>query len=105
MADVIVFKNRTNIVNVDIGIDVSTETVTSEIREGKTSSSTLIAAWDVTYLTDGTDGKLVFRLDDSVTALITQKLGYMDLKRVSNGEPLAVFASPVKVVFKDSVTA
>lgn len=105
MSDVIVFKNRTNILSVNIGIDVSSETITSQIREGKTSTSPLIATWDVSYLTDGTDGKLVFTLDDSATSLITQKFGYMDVKRVSNGEPLPVFLNPVKVVFRDVVTA
>lgn len=104
MADVIVFRNRTNILSVNIGIDVSNETVTSEIREDKTTSSALIASWDVSYLTDGTDGQLVFRLDDSVTSLITQTKGYMDLKRLSNGEPLPVFLEPIKVVFRDVVT-
>lgn len=99
-----VFKRRTNVVQVDLGMDVSADTFESEIREGKDNTTTLIATWTIAFLTDGTDGKLVLTLDDSVTSTITQKTGYMDLKRISVGEPLPVFNAPVKVLFKEVVT-
>lgn len=105
MNDVVVFRSRTNIISVNLGMDVSNDTITSEIREGKDTESTLIAAWDVSFLTDGTDGKLLLTLDDSIAALITQKSGYMDLKRLSGGEPFPVFNDSLRVVFKDVVTA
>jgi hypothetical protein len=105
MNDLVVYKNRTITIPVDLGIDVSADTITSEIREGKNSDSDLIAEWDVTFQTDGTDGLLYLTLDDSVTSLITQKVGYMDFKRVSSGEPLPVLAAPIRVRFRDSVTA
>lgn len=102
--ELIVYKNRTNIVPVNLGFDVSADTFTSEIREGKTPTSTLIATWTVSFLTDGTDGALLLTLDDSEADAITQKVGYTDIKRVSGGEPLPVFSAPVKVLFQDTVT-
>jgi hypothetical protein len=103
MSDVVVYKLRTTIIRVNLGIDVSGDTITSQIREGKEHTSTLIGEWDVTFDTDGVDGKLRFTLDDS-EANITQSKGYMDIKRVSGGEPLPVFSSPIKVLFKEQVT-
>jgi hypothetical protein len=105
MSNVVVYKNRTNTVLVNLGIDVSGDTFASEIRVDKNMTSTLIATWTVTFLTTGVDGRLKLVLDDSVTSVITQTVGYMDLKRTSNGEPLPVFATPVKVVFRETITA
>jgi hypothetical protein len=59
----------------------------------------------VTFDSDGTDGKLILTLDDSDTNAITASSGYMDLKRVSGGEPIPVFDKPLEVVFRGSVTA
>lgn len=104
MQQVIVHKGRTNVVQVSLGFDVSQDIFTSEIRVAKNSSSDLIAAWVVTFETDGRDGELILTLDDSVTTLITQSVGYMDLKRVSGGEPLPVFDEPLEVLFTNVVT-
>lgn len=100
-----IYKNRTNILPVNLGINVSTDTLISEIREGSTVTSPLIATWTISFLTDGVDGKCIFRLDDAQLSTVTAKKGYMDVKRISGGEPLAVFAAPVQVVFLDVVTA
>lgn len=105
MNELLVYKNRTNVVQVDLGFDVSTDVLTSEIRAGKNLGSSLIATWAVSFLTDGTDGKLVLTLDDSDLDSVSEKVGYMDLKRVSAGEPLPVFANPIKVKFLESVTS
>jgi hypothetical protein len=101
-----IFKNRTNIVTVALGIDVSLDddTPTSEIRTEKDVGSTKIAEWDVSFATDGTDGELVLTLDNSVTEDIVQTTGFMDIKRVVNGEPINAFANPIPVVFKGTVT-
>ncbi len=104
MQQVIVHKGRTNVIQVYLGFDVLQDTFTSEIRVAKNSSSDLIAAWVVTFETDGSDGELILTLDDSVTTLITQSVGYMDLKRVSGGEPLPVFDEPLEVSFTNVVT-
>ncbi len=100
----VIYKDRTNVVPVSLGYDVSSDTITSEIREDDDVGSDLIATWEVSFLTDGTDGELVFTLDDAVTALITKSSGFMDIKRVSSGEPFNVFDKPLEVIFRDSVT-
>lgn len=101
---VIVHKNRTNTIQVDLGIDISGDTVTSEIRTEEDVESTLIATWVVT-VTNATEGLLTLVLDDTTTGQITVDSGFMDLKRVSSGEPLAVFDRPLEVSFRGTVTA
>jgi hypothetical protein len=103
MADIVVYKNRTNVISVSLGSDVSGDTFESEIREKALVGSPLIATWDVAFLTDGADGELVLTLDDSAVVDVTVKQGYMDIKRTSGGEPYEVFA-PIKVLFKETVT-
>jgi len=102
---VIVHKGRTNTLQVNLGVDVSTDTITSEIRSEPEISSPLIAAWSVAYATDGTDGEMIFTLDNTITEQITASSGFMDVKRVSGGEPLSVFDKPLEVIFQGSVTA
>lgn len=97
----IVYKNRTNIVPVSLGYNVSLDTITSEIR---TPSGVLIATWAVAFDGDGTDGELILTLDNSVTATISYATGVMDMKRVTGGEPLPVFDKPIEVEFRDTVT-
>jgi len=104
MAEIVVYKNRTNVISVSLGTDVSSDILTSEIREKELVGSPLIATWDVTFATDGTDGELILTMDDSELVAVTQKQGYMDIKRMSGGEPYEVFA-PIKVLFKETVTA
>ncbi len=104
MKQIIVHKGRTVVVPVSLGFDVSQDIITSEIRVGKSQTSDLIATWDVSFVTDGTDGELVLTLDNSVTEVITQTTGYMDIKRVTGGEPLSIFDEPLEVLFTDSVT-
>jgi hypothetical protein len=101
---VIVHKNRTNVIRVDMGYDVSSDTITSEIRSKPTVEASLLATWVVTFETDGTDGILVLTLDNSVLSDISVNTGYMDLKRVSDGEPLPVFDKPLEVLFRGTVT-
>lgn len=103
--EVIVHKSRTNTLRVNLGINVAADILTSEIRSEPDPDSTLIAEWDVAFVTDGTDGRLVLSLDDSVTSLITYTTGYMDIKRVSAGEPIPVFDRPLEVIFREVVTA
>lgn len=102
---IVVHKGRTNIVTLDLGIDVSADTITSEIRTKPEQDAPLVAEWVVTHETDGTDGKLVLTLDDIFTSQITVASGFMDVKRVSGGEPLPVFDRPLEVEFRGTVTA
>lgn len=109
MADIVVHKNRTNVLRVSLGMDVSLDTFTSEIRAEANNSSTLYGTYVCNFLTDGTDGELVLTLDDSEVlsanpVLADVKKGYMDIRRLSGGEPYPVFNAPIKVVFQDTVT-
>lgn len=97
----IVHKGRTNIVPVSLGIDVSGDTLTSEIR---TLAGVLICTWAVSFDNDGSDGELILILDNSVTATIPYISGLMDIKRVTNGEPVPIFDVPLEVEFRDAVT-
>lgn len=105
MDPIYVDKGRTVKVPVGLGIDVSDDAFTSEIREKPNRTSDVIAEWTVTFLTDGTDGELILTLDDSITSAITKTKGYMDIKRVTNGEPISVFSEPLEVIFRETVTA
>jgi hypothetical protein len=98
---IVVHKGRTNILPVSLGIDVSGDTITSEIR---TPSGVLIATWNVTFDGDGSNGEIVLMLDDLITAAIAYPSGLMDIKRLSGGEPLSIFDKPVEVEFREVVT-
>lgn len=102
---IIVHKGRTNVITVAMGFDVSADIITSEIRAEPDQESLLIAEWEVAFATDGTDGELILTMDDVITAQIKASGGFMDLKRVSGGEPLPVFERPLEVQFQGSVTA
>ena len=104
MEPIVVHKGRTVVVQVTLPCDVSLDTITSQIRKGRSPQSALIATWVVTKRTDGVDGKLLLTLDNSITSTITDRVGYMDLKRVSGDEPFAVFETPLQVRFEDFVT-
>jgi hypothetical protein len=101
---VIVHKGRTNTVYVEMGIDVSADTITSEIRAEPDVDSPLLATWIVSFVTDGHDGKLMLKLDDNDTRQIKASSGYMDLKRVTGSEPVPVFDQPLEVSFRGTVT-
>jgi hypothetical protein len=102
---VIVHRARTNVVTMDLGFDISADTFTSEIRAEPEVTSALLATWTVSFETDGTDGILVLELDDVDAGQVTVDSGYMDIKRVSAGEPLPVFDRPLEVEFRGVVTA
>ena len=92
---------RTNIVNVSLGIDVSGDILTSEIR---TESGILIATWGLVFDGDGTDGELILTLDNTVTAAIVYPNGLMDIKRVTASEPISVFDQLLEVNFRKVIT-
>jgi hypothetical protein len=101
--EVIVHKGRTNVLEIRLGYDASADTFTSQIRTQPTQEATLIATWAIDE-TNAVDGILLLTLDDAITANIQETSGYMDLKRESGGEPLAVFDKPLEVVFRGTVT-
>lgn len=101
---VIVHKGRTNIITVALGIDVTADTITSEIRSEPNSDSPLIATWVVTKTNGGSDGELTLTLDDLATSQILANSGYMDIKRITGSEPVPVFDRPLEVSFRGTVT-
>lgn len=102
---VILHKGRVNFLIVELGHDVSAETFTSQIRTQPDQEAPLIAEWDVAFVTDGTDGKLILTMDHVTTAQIAEQSGYMDIRRVSAGLPVVVFDRPVEVTIRGTVTA
>jgi hypothetical protein len=102
--ELIIHRNRTNIVPIGLGMDVSGDVITSQIRTEPGAEGPPLAEWTVAFATDGTDGELVLTLTSEDLASVTANYGYMDLKRESGGEPLSVFLEPLKVAFKGVVT-
>jgi hypothetical protein len=101
---IVVHKGRTCTVPVSLGIDVSADTFTSEIRTEADQEAPLIMTWTVTKPGGGTDGELLLTVDDSVTVGIKENSGFMDIKRVSGGQPIPLFDRPVEVEFRGTVT-
>jgi hypothetical protein len=101
--EVIVHKGRLNTLRINMGVDVSTDTITSEIRSHPTVDAALIATWDVALDLDD-DTKLILTLDDNARD-ITANSGYMDLKRDAGSGAIPVFDAPLEVVFRGTVTA
>lgn len=101
---VVVHKNRTNTLIVDLGMDVTGDTFTSEIRAAPDHESNLITTWTV-VVTNAGSGILTLTLDDTLTGDITVDSGYMDIKRVTGGEPVPLLDRPIEVSFQGTVTA
>jgi hypothetical protein len=102
-----VYRKRLNVVRVSMEMDVSQDAFSSEIRTEKNSESTLLATWTASFATDGTDGELLLTLDDSDDAQlseVTRSIGYMDVKRITNGKPMPLFDGFLEVVFKNVIT-
>ena len=102
--EVIVHKGRTNTLEIRLGYDATGDVFASEIRTQPTMDAHLIAAWSINTANIA-DGILLLTLDDSITSAIAEVSGYMDLKRVSGGQPIPVFDKPLEVLFRGSVTA
>jgi len=101
---IVVHIGRTTKVTVSLGFDVSGDAFSSQVRVNRSPSSTLLATWTVTFLTDGTDGELVLTMNPSQLTNLPNLKGWMDIKRVTGGEELPVFSEPFPVVFRNVVT-
>ena len=100
---VVVHKGFTNTVSVDLGIDITGETITSQIKSLPDQDAALIATWSIA-VDDAPNGLLTLTLDDVITSQITASKGFMDLRRVTGGEPVPVFDEPLEVEFRGTVT-
>lgn len=99
-----VHRNRTNVHLVSLGMNVAGQTFRSEIREGQSPESDLIATWIIDIVGDGSSGQLRLSLDDSITKEITHNVGYMDILREQGGEPYSMLEAPLLVFFYDMPT-
>lgn len=102
--EIIIHRDRTNVLSVNLGMNITGMTITSQIRDQPDVEATLIATFAVVVV-DATEGEITLTMDNSAAAGITQASGYMDIKRVSGGEPFAVFDRPLEVQFRGVVTA
>ena len=105
MASLTIYKNRTNRVLFKSGVDAPEDEWYSEIRVGKTQDSDLIVAWTFEPVDGGDPGDFLISIDDSLLQDVSHSRGYMDIKRISAGEPLPVLKDIIIVKFKDTVTA
>jgi hypothetical protein len=64
--------------------DLSKDRITSQVRTTRSKTGLLIFEWQVSFLTDGTDGALVFDLP-APGVNPTYATGYMDIKREMGG--------------------
>lgn len=101
---VVVHVGRYNELQVQMGIDVSGDTFTSQIRSEPDQDATLLASWVVTKPNGGTDGLLLLTMEANISGQVDVSSGWMDLKRVSGAKPFAVFDRPLEVSFRPSVT-
>lgn len=98
---VLVYKDRTTRITANLGLDVSSDTITSEIRS---KSGEFLVEWTIEFDSDGTDGELIMTIDNALTTDLVAEEGLMDFKRMSAGEPLPVIARALEVQFVKSVT-
>lgn len=96
-------KGRTVTVAVNLVVIDEGDTFSSEIRSERNTSSVLIATWEIDV--DVPNKELTLTLDNSITEEIEHSLGYMDIKRITDGEPVSVFNKPLEVRFEEVITA
>lgn len=100
---VIVWKHVNNEITVNVGFDLGTNTVKSQIRTKPTRDGVLVADW-VVDVVDAAEGELKLSMTETVSGGITVEKGYMDLVRLVGTEPWPVFDAPLEVSIRDVVT-
>lgn len=101
---IVVHKNRTNVITCNLGMNITGDTITSEIRTQPEHDAPLIVPWTVAVITAAT-GELTLTIDNGLLTDIPHRTGYMDIKRLTGGEPVSVFDEPLEVEFRGTVTA
>jgi hypothetical protein len=107
---VIIERDRTVVLQVELWADLTASSFASEIRAEIATDSALIATWTIVESTTiNSEGDtvtlLTLTLDNTTTAAITADEGWMDIKRTASSEPFKVFDNPIPVQFRGSVTA
>lgn len=104
--ELVVYKNRDNVFQCNMGQDVSTDTLTSEIRVEADPNSPLLGTFTITMGdAGGVDGEIVLTLLAEDLDAGDLREGWMDIKRVVGGRPYAVFDGALRVDFRGTVTA
>jgi hypothetical protein len=105
MADLKVYRGRTTVVPIALGVDVTGDDLVAEIRTATDPESTLLATWDVDIEIPAL-GIGTMTLDDSVADIAPDiDGGWTDILRVTGGQPISLFAAPVRVRFVNMPTA
>lgn len=103
MSQLVYRKGRYNAVPVNLGIDITGQTIVSQIRERPDESSPVILTWTPT-VTNAATGEFTLSHNDSA-GVITHSEGWMDIKRVTGAGDIACFDGPLAVEFRGAVTA
>lgn len=98
----VLHKNRVNIITVNVGMDITGDTLTSQIREFESPDSELLVDWDL-VVDDAANG-LITLTADLVSNPVTKTRGFMDIKRVSGSAALPMFNGTLVVEFRGTVT-
>ena len=98
------YKGRDNVLSVGFGFDLSLDELTCELRTAPNRSATLLGAWDIDPVTDGSDGEYIFTYTKAKSDLITVTKAYMDIKRTSGGLELPAVADFIIVEIEEVVT-
>ena len=99
---IVVYKGLTNTLEVDLGIDITGDTIRSEIRTEPKLDATLILTWVVT-VDDEPNGLITLTADNTITEQVVVAGGWMDVRRETGGEPVPVFEAQ-EVEFRGVVT-
>jgi hypothetical protein len=100
---VIVYKHVNNEITVNLGFDLSTNTIVSQIRTQPKRDAPLVADWEV-EIVDASTGELTLTMTETVSGAIDVEKGYMDILRLVGTEPYPVFDTPLEVSIRDVVT-
>lgn len=87
MTQIHIIRGRSKTIEYVSQRDLSGSSFASHIRTARTPESQLLAEWSISYVTDGTDGKLILHLTAEQTAVITVTSGFMDIKANNTGLP------------------
>lgn len=99
----IIHRGLTNTFPLVLGYDTTGDTIASQVRTGPDRSYPLLLNFVVTTV-DASNGEYTLTIDDTFTSQVVVDSGYMDILRITGGEPVPVFEEPLQVIFKGTIT-
>lgn len=100
---VIIHRGLTNTIPLVLGYDTTGDTISSQVRSGPDRSYPRLLNFEVTVV-DESNGEYTLTIDDTFTSQIVVDTGYMDVLRITGGEPVPVFEEPLQVIFMGTVS-